>query len=314
MYLNVRHLRCLLAVHETGSLSRAAQRLHLTQSALSHQIKAIEHHFDVPLFLRTSKPLRLTPAGQKVVALAQQLLPQIQAAENDLKRLSQGQAGRLYIAIECHACFEWLRPVLGNYRRRWPDVEVDIRLDVSFNPIPALQRGEVDLVVTSDVVALADLRFERLCDYQALLACAPSHPLAAKDFIEPADLAGETLITYPVDRERLDVFTRFLQPAGIEPATVRQSELTAIILLLVASQRGVAVLPDWVLSDASQSGLAARPLGVEGLFGTLHAAIRKDDGKAPFMSEFIAIAREYHQARTAPHSAAGKPEGDSESP
>lgn len=299
MYLDVRHLRCLLAIQETGSLSRAAQRLHLTQSALSHQIKAIEHHFDVPLFLRTSKPLRLTPAGQKVVVLAQQLLPQIQAAENDLKRLSQGQAGRLYIAIECHACFEWLRPVLGSYRRRWPDVEVDIRLDVSFDPIPALQRGEIDLVVTSDVAPLPDLAFEPLCDYQALLACAPGHPLAAKAHIEPEDLAGETLITYPVERERLDVFTRFLQPAGVQPAAVRQSELTAIILLLVASQRGVAVLPDWVLEDASQDSLVTRPLSSQGLFGTLHAAIRAGDSQAPFMREFIDIARQYHQARTA---------------
>lgn len=299
MYLDVRHLRCLLAVHETGSLSRAGQRLHLTQSALSHQIKAIEHHFDVPLFLRTSKPLRLTPAGKKVVALAQQLLPQIQAAENDLKRLSQGQAGRLYIAIECHACFEWLRPVLGNYRRRWPDVEVDIRLDVSFDPIPALQRGEIDLVVTSDVAPLPDLAFEPLCDYQALLACAPGHPLAAKAHIEPEDLAGETLITYPVERERLDVFTRFLQPAGVQPAAVRQSELTAIILLLVASQRGVAVLQDWVLEDASQDSLVTRRLSSQGLFGTLHAAIRVGDSHAPFMREFIDIARQYHQARTA---------------
>lgn len=299
MYLDIRHLRCLLAIHETGNLSRAAQRLHLTQSALSHQIKAIEHHFDVPLFLRSTKPLRLTPAGQKVVALAQQLLPQIQAAENDLKRLSQGQAGRLYIAIECHACFEWLRPVLGNYRRLWQDVEVDIRLDVSFDPIPALQRGEIDLVVTSDVVAVAGLSFERLCDYQALLACAPTHPLAAHEFIAPGDLATQTLITYPVERARLDVFTKFLQPAGVEPAAVRRSELTAIILLLVASQRGVAVLPDWVLEDASQGSLVTRPLGARGLFGTLHAAIRDADREAPFMREFIAIARGYHEARIA---------------
>lgn len=303
MYLDVRHLRCLLAIYETGSLNRAAQRLHLTQSALSHQIKALEGHFDVPLFLRTSKPLRLTAAGHKVVALAQQLLPQIAATEQELKRLSEGNAGRLFIAIECHACFEWLRPVLSSYRQRWPDVEVDIRLDVSFDPIPALQRGDVDLVVTSDVIDLPDLAFERLCDYQALLACAPDHPLATREFIAPADLAGETLITYPVARARLDVFTRFLQPAGVEPAAVRQSELTAIILLLVASQRGVAVLPDWVLDDARQGGLAARPLAPHGLFGTLHAALRASDRQAPFMREFIAIAHEYHSHRKSQRTA-----------
>ncbi len=293
MYLELRHLRSLLAIEQTGTLARAAERLHVTQSALSHQIKSLEQYFDASLFLRNSKPLCLTPAGRKLVNLAQQVLPTVAEAEQDLRRIALGELGRLYIAIECHACFEWLAPVLDRYRRQWPQIEVDIHVGVSFEALPALQTGEVDLVISSDPVDLPDLHFEPLFKYEALLALSADHALARKRRIQPADLADETLITYPVHRRRLDVFRHFLQPAGIEPAAVRQSELTAVILLLVTSGRGVAVLPDWVLRAAAQAGgLETRPLGRRGLKGNLYAAVRSPERGMQYLQDFIALAQQ----------------------
>ncbi len=293
MFLELRHLRSLLAIHEGGNLAQAAKRLHLTQSALSHQIKAVERYFGVALFLRNTKPLQLTAAGRLLVGLAESILSEVERAEDELKRIAEGVSGRLHLAIECHACFEWLMPVLDSYRQKWPEVEVDIRLGMSFDPIPALQKGEVDLVITSDPLTLPDLLFEPLFDYEALLVMASHHPLAAQRHIEPADLARHTLITYPVNRRRLDIFSRFLQPAGVEPAAVRQAELTAIILLLVASQRGVAALPDWVLQEAAQkSSLTSRPLGAQGMHGTLYAAIRRTEQGVDFMCDFTRLARQ----------------------
>jgi len=290
--LELRHLRSFIAIEDTGSLARAAERLHLTQSALSHQIKALEHYYATPLFLRSTRPLKLTPAGRRLLDLARQVLPGVERTEAKLKRVAQGETGRLHIAIECHACFEWLLPVLDTYRDRWPDIEVDIRLGVSFDPIPALQSGVVDLVISSDPVAQNGLVFESLFDYQALLVLARDHPLTEKDHVEAADLAEQTLITYPVQRRRLDVFTRFLQPAGVEPAAVRHAELTAIILQLVAGQRGVAVLPDWVVREpVQQQRLAVRALGRTGMFGTLYAAVRSAERPAAYVETFIELAR-----------------------
>lgn len=292
MFIELRHLRSLQAIRDAGSLAKAADSLHLTQSALSHQVKGLERYFDVALFLRNTKPLTLTPAGHRLVTLAQQVLPQIETAEADLKRVASGQAGRLHIAIECHACYEWLMPVLTDFRQRWPEVEVDIRLGLSFDPIPALQRGEVDLVISSDQLALPDVGFIPLFDYEARLVMAAGHPLAARDHILPEHLADQTLITYPVQRSRLDVFTRFLQPAGIEPAQCRQVELTDMLLLLVASDRGVAVLPDWVLTDSHHAtGLETRPLTVRGMHGTLYAAIRAAEQDCGFVKDVIDLAQ-----------------------
>lgn len=292
MFLELRHLRSLAAIDETGSLAGAAERLHLTQSALSHQIKAIESYFGVPLFLRTQKPLRLTAAGHRLLKLAHETLPRVHAMERELKRMAGGDAGRLHITIECHACFEWLMPALEHYRERWPEVEVDIRLSPSFDPLPALRQGEIDVVITTDKADRDDIAFEKLFEYESLLAVARDHALAGRAYIEPQDLQSETLITYPVERKRLDIFTRFLVAANVEPAAVRQVELTAMILQLVAAKRGVAALPDWALRpQLEKNAIAARRLGESGMGGTLYAAMRRTESDSPFLADFVGLAR-----------------------
>lgn len=292
MYLEIRHLHTLIMIRDSGNLVRAADRLHLTQSALSHQIKALEERFGCTLFMRKSRPLRFTPAGTRLLELADQIVPAVQAAERELTRFADGQTGRLHIAVECHSCFEWLMPTIDAYRDHWPEVEMDLSTSFSFDPLPALARGDIDLVITSDLQPLSGIHFAPLFRYQALLALANDHPLAARPYITPCDLAGETLITYPVDRSRLDVFRHFLDPAGIEPAARRTAELTLIILQLVASRRGVAALPDWVLADyLAHDYITARPLGKDGLWSVLYCALRADDREKPYLRDFIDTAK-----------------------
>ncbi|MDX1657071.1 MAG: LysR family transcriptional regulator, partial [Candidatus Competibacteraceae bacterium] len=264
MFLEIRHLRTLVMLRDTGSVVQAAERLHLTQSALSHQAKALEDYFGLALFVRKSRPLRFTPAGQRLLALADKVLPAVSTAERDLARLVGGQAGRLHIAIECHSCFDWLLPTMDAFRANWPEVELDIITGYSFDPLPALSRGDVDFVVTADPLGDAALSYRPLFSYQGMLALAQDHLLASKPRIEPEDLLDQTLITYPVERSRLDVFKHFLTPAGVEPTAVRTTELTAMIMQLVASHRGVAALPSWVLTEyLARNYVAARPLGAQ---------------------------------------------------
>lgn len=290
--LDLKAMRTLAALREGGSLIAAAERLHLTQSALSHQIKALEVHFDTPLYVRKSRPLRFTPAGERLLNLASDVLPRISAAEQELRHIAQGQVGRLHIVIECHSCFEWLMPAMDEYRHAWPDIEMDIALGFSFDPLPALARGDIDLVVTSDPQTITGIDYETLFSYQALLAMAPDHRLAERDWIEPGDLRDETLITYPVARERLDVFTHFLNPAGVAPAAVRTSELTVMMMQLVASRRGVAALPSWALMEYVERGyVVARPFGEKDMWATLYAATRAADRPLSFMRDFLQIAR-----------------------
>ena len=292
MFIELRHLRTLTVIRESGSLVQAADRLHVTQSALSHQIKAIEEHFGVALFVRKSRPLVVTPAGQRLLELADRVLPATEATERDLRKLAGGQTGRLFISIECHSCYEWLLPTMDAYRENWPEVEMDILTGVTFDPLPALARSEVDLVVTADPVPDLPIDYANLFRYQGMLAVAKDHPLASRDYILPEDLADQILITYPVEPERLDVFKHFLRPASVEPAAVRTTELTAMIMQLVASRRGVAALPSWVLTEyLARDYVAAVQLGSQPIWCTLYAAVRSDDAGHPYLRDFIEQAR-----------------------
>ncbi|WP_428928426.1 LysR family transcriptional regulator [Marinibacterium sp. SX1] len=292
MHLEFRHLRTIKAIHDCGGLARAADQLNITQSALSHQIKGLEEQAGVELFVRRSKPMKLSAAGMRLLRLAEQILPQVEAATEEFAALRAGKSGRMHIAIECHACFEWLFPVLEGFRKDWPDIDVDIRPGLAFDALPALQKEEVDLVVSSDPEDLAGVEFLKLFDYAPVFVASARHPLAQKPFIEAEDFRGQTLITYPVERSRLDVFSQLLIPAKVEPAVIRQVELTAVILLLVASNRGVSVLPDWVVREVKYSSdYVTRPLTADGLTRTLYAAVRSDDVGKPFVKRLVELAR-----------------------
>jgi len=292
MHLEFRHLRTIRAIHESGGMARAADMLNITQSALSHQMKGLEDQAGVELFVRRTKPLRLSSAGTRLLELAERILPEVEALVEDFRDLRTGKAGRLHMAIECHACFEWLLPVLELFRRAWPEVDIDIRPGLAFDALPALQREELDLVVSSDPEDLDGVDFTALFDYEPVLVASPQHPLAAREFVEAEDFRGELLITYPVERARLDVFSQLLTPAKVEPRAIRQVELTAVILLLVASNRGVAVLPDWVVREVRyRSGYVTRRLTAKGLTRRLYAATRDVDTTRPFMAHLLRLAR-----------------------
>lgn len=291
MHIEFRHLRTIRAIHEAGGLARAADRLNITQSALSHQIKGIEDQAGVELFVRRSKPLKLSAAGMRLLRAAERILPEMDALQAEFSGLRTGHSGRMHIAIECHACFEWLFPVLEAFRKTWGDVDVDIRPGLAFDALPALAKEEVDLVVSSDPENLDGISFLPLFDYAPVFVASSQHPLAQKPYIEAEDFRGETLITYPVDRARLDIFSQLLTPAKVEPAQVRQAELTAVILLLVASNRGVSVLPDWVVREVKYSSdYITRPLTKGGIIKRLYAAVRDADMDKPYMQELIRLA------------------------
>ncbi len=293
MHIEFRHLRTIKAIHDTGGLARAADQLGITQSALSHQIKGIEDQAGVELFVRRSKPMRLSAAGMKLLAAAESILPQIADLEAEFDGLISGRSGRLHIAIECHACFEWLFPVLESFRRAWPDVDLDIRPGLAFGAMQALQKEEVDVVVTSDPEDIRGTEFAPLFDYAPVVVASAQHDFASKAYVSAEDFRGQTLITYPVDRTKLDIFAMLLTPARVEPAGIRQVELTAMILMLVAANRGVAVLPDWVVHQVrSSKEIVTRQLTETPMTRRMYAAFRAGDSQLPFMAHFTRLARQ----------------------
>jgi len=290
--IEVRHFRSLVAIAESGKLAAAAERVHVSQSALSHQIKAIEAHYDMALFDRTRQGLRFTPAGERLLALAREALAAISAAERDLSRLKGDTRGELRIVLECHTCFDWLMPVMDEFRRRWPEVEIDLVAGFHADPLSLLDEGRADLVVGSMPVGRRGLAVTPLFRFEILAVIANEHRLRNRRRLEAEDFAGETLITYPVPEQRIDLIREVLEPAGIRLPR-RTAELTVAVLQLVASRRGVAALPNWgVKNYVDHDYVLAKRIGAKGLWSELYATVPAAMAERPYVRDFMTIVRD----------------------
>ena len=305
--IELRHLKTLLALQETGSVSLAAKRVFLTQSALSHQIRALEQHYDTPLFERKSNPIRFTPAGERLLQLARELMPLLAAAQRDMAQIIEGEAGELRVAVECHTCFDWLMPAMDTFRPLWPQVELDIVSGFQADPVGLLLTHRADLAIVSEAAAQSGIVYQPLFAYEMVGICAKDHPLADKAVWQAADFAAETLFSYRVPDDMLDLLLKILLPAGINPAR-RHSELTVAIIQLVASRRGIAALPYWTVMPYLEKGyVVARQIGHTPLQSELYAAMRQDDADKSFLDNFCQIVRERSFAELPGLSPLGKP-------
>lgn len=286
------HLATILEVHKQGSLTAAADVLHVTQSALSHSMKKLEQQVGTEIWQREGRSLRLTQAGQYLLSLAQRMLPQLDLAEQRLRQYAQGERGTLRIGMECHPCYQWLLRIVSGYLAAWPQVDVDVKQKFQFGGIGALFGFEIDLLVTPDPLLKPGLRFEPVFDYEQVLVVPGNHPLAGQEEVSPSQLMRETLITYPVPLERLDIFQLFLLPANVAPRKHKTIETTDIMLQMVASGRGVTALPKWLVTDyAPQLGLRTLRLGPCGIQKQIHLGVREADGDIDYLQSFINMAR-----------------------
>jgi LysR family transcriptional regulator for metE and metH len=286
------HLTILREVEQRGSLTAAARALHLTQSALSHTMRKLEQELGVEVWHREGRSLRPTQAGAYLLSVAGRLLPQLAHAEERIAQYAKGERGTLRIGMECHPCYQWLLQVVSPYLTAWPDVDVDVKQRFQFGGIGALYAHEIDMLVTPDPLLRPGLSFEPVFDYEQVLVVGPTHRLRAVSFVRPKDLAEETLITYPVALDRLDVYTQFLLPAGIHPAHHKPIETTDIMLQMVASGRGVAALPRWLAKEFSRK-LKVVPLrlGKRGIKKQIFLGIRTADAETDYLRAFIDLAR-----------------------
>jgi LysR family transcriptional regulator, regulator for metE and metH len=294
------HLSIVQEVDKLGSLTAAAGALCLTQSALSHAIKKLEQQLGTAIWQRDGRKLRLTQAGQYVLSVANRVLPQLDLAQEQLRQFAQGERGTLRIGMECHPCYQWLLKIVSPYLAAWPDVDVDVKQKFQFGGIGALFGYEIDLLVTPDPLYKPGLHFEPVFDYEQVLVVSRDHVLADAPHVKPQQLTNEVLITYPVAADRLDVYTQFLMPAGIRPKRHRTIETTDIMVQMVASGRGVAALPRWLVDEyAKKMPVVAVRLGPRGIAKQIHLGVRQTDAEtgtqapaANYLQAFVALARQ----------------------
>jgi LysR family transcriptional regulator, regulator for metE and metH len=299
MDLEVRHLQLVSAVADVGSLTRAGDRLHLTQSALSHQLRDIESRLGTALFLRVGKRLVLTPAGERLLASARDVLDRLQRTERDIREMGRERAGLLRLTTECYTCYHWLPALLTRYRRRFPRVEVRIDVEATRRPFEMLLAGRIDLALVSSPVRDRRLVVTPIFEDELVVIAAPSHPFARQTHVRPADMKGETLLVYP-PREESSVLNDVLLPAGAVPGRIEEVMLTEAITELVKAELGVSVIARWAVKPIVASGaLVARRFTARGIHRRWSAAMPKDLAKTDFIREFIDLLAKNAPAESA---------------
>lgn len=282
------HLAILRAINQKGSLTAAAESLYLTQPALSHSIKKLEGQLGTTLWQKEGRQLRLTQAGLYLLKLAERILPQMEMAEEVVREMASGQRGTLRIGMECHPCYQWLLKIVGPYLQDWPDVDVDVKQKFQFGGIGALFAWEIDLLVTPDPLFKSGLQFTPVFDYEQVLVVSQSHKLSGEAVIRPEQLVNDTLITYPVEPERLDIFSQFLHPAHCSPRQHKTIETTDIMMQMVAAGRGVAALPGWLADEyITRMPVAKVRLGEQGIQKQIFLGQRASDQTTDYVSAFI---------------------------
>ncbi|CAG7594718.1 LysR family transcriptional regulator [Candidatus Vallotia tarda] len=289
------HLEIVREVDRKGSLTAAAEVLCLTQSALSHTVKKMEQMLATAVWRRKGRNLRLTQAGEYLLSVANRVLPQLEYAQVHLSQYAQGARGTLRIGMECHPCYQWLLKVVSPYLAQWPDVDVDVKQKFQFGGIGALFVYDIDILVTPDPLCRSGICFEPVFNYEQVLVVQRGHALTRSTHVEPAQLRDEVLITYPVDIDRLDVYMQFLVPAGVRPKCHKTIETTDIMVQMVASGRGVATLPFWLVREYSDKmPIESVRLGRDGIAKQIFVGMREADINTDYLDAFVALARQSH--------------------
>ncbi len=282
------HLKIIQALHTNGTLTEAANALCLSQPALSHQIGYLEKKLGITVWEREGRSLRLTQAGKLLLEIADQVLPVLSQVEKTLRAYSEGKQGILRIGVECYPCFEWLTGVIGQFMQQVPDVDIDIVHKFQFSGLEGLLNHHIDILITPDFVKKEKIFYEKLAEYQLVLLVSSDHHLAEIKQLTPEHLSKETLLTFPVPKERLDILTHFLSPSHFEPAKLKQIESLEIMLQMTALKRGVCVLPEW-LADNKNADRRLRKIriGKNGLYQQLFLAMREPDKTLAYIQKFI---------------------------
>ncbi len=287
------HLKIIQSLHLNGTLTEAANALCLSQPALSHQIGYLEKKLGITLWQKEGRGLRLTQAGRLLLEVANQVLPVLSQAEKTLQAYREGCQGILRIGVECYPCFQWLNAVIGPFMQQMPDVDIDIVHKFQFTGLEGLLNHHIDVLVTPDLIKKEKIHYETLAEYQLVLLVSCNHVLADAKHLVPENLARETLLSFPVPRERIDILSRFLTPAHVEPAKLKQIESLEIMLQMAALNRGVCVLPEWLVADPRIKAMQLRKIriGQKGLYQKLFLAVRETDRSVPYILKFISVGQ-----------------------
>jgi LysR family transcriptional regulator for metE and metH len=289
MQLEVRHLRLIHSIAEEGSVTRAGKRLYLSQSALSHQLRDVEEKLGVSLFTRVNKRMILTPAGDRLLGVARNVLEELKRAEEDIQQIALNREGCLRISTECYTCYHWLPSILKIFNQRYPRIEVQIVVEATRQPIPALLDGKLDVALVSSKVRNSKLTYKPVFRDEMVGVVGMDHPLSSRSFLTAEDFRSEHLILYSTPEENR-AFQQVVMSSGVSPYRVSSVQLTEAIIEMVKAGVGIGILSRWAVApQVASKSIRALPLTKRRVYRQWFAASLRNKSAPPYLQAFTSL-------------------------
>ncbi|WP_299440320.1 LysR family transcriptional regulator [uncultured Aquimarina sp.] len=247
MHLEVKHLQLVFNIKTLGSLSKCADAMNITQPAASHLLKTLETHIGIPVFNRVNKKMILTKAGEVLLNTAKELLPRLELCKELLANEIEGNNGSIKISTECVTSYNWFPSLLSSFEKMHPNVDIEIDVEATGNPIKFLLDGKIDLAIVIDPIKNKNLLYHELFRDEILLVVPYGHKLQEKKYVTSKDLINENYFMYTEDFENNTVAKKIMIPSNIKPKKVSKLQLTDAIIEMVNAGRGVTTMSNWLL-------------------------------------------------------------------
>lgn len=286
--MDFKYIRLIAAIVECGSLSKAAEMLNLTQSALSHQLKEIESRQNTRFFTRSNRTLKLTPAGKIVYQSARNILSEIETLDMQLKNMDNSGVGTIRVNAACSTSYHWLPQVLESFRQDYPNVEVNIVVDPGCDTIQALLDSRIDVAIMITPQANPNISYTHLFDDEMVAVFAHGHPFENRKYVVAKDFAEQQLFIYSFPLETVVFYQQILKPKGVEPRKITALPLTEATIEMIRAGYGVSVMSKRSVLPYLESGrVACCRINRNGFFRSHYAAVLSNCRHPEFLDRFI---------------------------
>jgi LysR family transcriptional regulator for metE and metH len=283
-FMEIRHFKMIQAVAQEKNLTKAAETLYLSQSALSHQLKEVETFFDTQIFIRHSKQMILTETGAAILSAGETILQEVENAKCLVKQLNDKDAGQIRVTTQCYTSYHWLSRFMKDFKQAHPKVLVRIKDDATYKTIEALLNNEIDVGILEDNYN-PKLLYKPLFQDEFYALVSNEHPWAERKFVLQDEFQDQNYIMYNIPNEESTIYNILFKQK--RPKELYKIALTEAIVEMVKAGIGVAVLPNWIIKPYLGSGeVVAVPLR-KAIKRTWYAAVLKNKQQPEYIQSFM---------------------------
>ena len=286
--MEIKYLKLIKTIAEEGNISGSANRLFLTQSALSHQLREIEESLGFKVFLRSRNNWKLTEEGEELYILAKKVFSEIEEGMEKIQHIREGSKGLIRISTECYSFYHGLPGFIQKMALLYPGIDIRLIIEATHHPVSKLLTNDLDISIVTSKPHHEELTVVKLFEDEVFAILHREHPLSEKNILEAADFSCLHLIIHSFPLETVSVYQHFLKPNKAEPLKITAIPLTEVALEMIQANMGVMCLPKWALNSFKMPDtLVFRKLGQKGFKRTHYLVFRKEDRRKKYIRDFI---------------------------